>query len=168
MTNRLLLVRHAKSSWDEPATPDRDRPLAKRGRSAAARLGAHLRSSGLLPDLVLCSSALRTRRTLELLGLPDTHERFEDRLYGASDREILACIREMAGASRTLLVIGHNPGMQDLAVELVGPELDEAAVRLRERFPTCALASFEIEGAWHELGPGRARLSSFVVPKDLG
>jgi phosphohistidine phosphatase len=167
MTSRLLLMRHAKSSWDDASASDHDRPLAKRGRSAAERMGAHLKRAGLLPDLVLCSSALRTRQTLERLQLPETDTRFEGPLYGASDRGILAVIHETGGDAETILVLGHNPGMQDLAVDLTGADPGEEASRLRERFPTGALAVFETDEAWRDLAARHARLASFVVPRDL-
>jgi phosphohistidine phosphatase len=168
MTARLLLLRHAKSSWDDASIHDRDRPLAKRGRKAARLVGAHLRASSLLPDLVLCSAAVRARETLERLELPDAQARIEDRLYAAGGPEILACIRDEGAAAATLLVIGHNPGVHDLAVELAGGEHVEAAERLRDGFPTGAIAVFDVEGAWSSLAPGRARLASFVSPRELG
>ncbi len=167
MTNRLLLMRHAKSSWDDESSPDHDRPLAKRGRGAAELMGKHLRTAGLLPDLVLCSSARRTRETLERLQLPETETRFEGPLYGASDRGILAVIHESGGDAGTLLVLGHNPGMQDLAIDLAGADLGEGASRLRERFPTGALAVFETDEAWRDLAARHVRLASFVVPREL-
>jgi phosphohistidine phosphatase len=167
MTDRLLLLRHAKSSWDEPIADDRARPLAPRGRRAAARIGEHLRSAGLVPAVAVCSPAERARETLRRLELPGGETRFDERLYGAGAEEILAVVRDQ-GAPGTLLAVGHNPGMHELAIELAGPDLGEDAERLRERFPTGALAVFEIEGAWSELSAGRARLSSFVVPRELG
>jgi phosphohistidine phosphatase len=166
MARRLLLLRHGKSSWDDPTMADPERPLAKRGRRAAERMGEHLRTADLVPDLVLCSSALRTRQTLERLALGAVETRLDDRLYAASDGEILARIRDVSDAA-TLLVIGHNPGMQDLAIELAGSDRAGAGTRVRERFPTGALAVFEIDGRWSELATGYARLASFVVPSEL-
>jgi phosphohistidine phosphatase len=167
MTHRLLLLRHAKSSWDDASLPDHDRPLAKRGRRAAERIGAHLRSLALLPDLVLCSSARRTRETLERLALEGVESRVDDRLYGASDGEILSRIRDVSADVETLLVVGHNPGMQDLAIELSRSDPAEPADRLREGFPTGAIAVFDVDGPWTELTPGRARLASVLVPRKL-
>ncbi|MGH2636126.1 MAG: SixA phosphatase family protein [Actinomycetota bacterium] len=167
MTHRLLLIRHAKSSWDDPSLPDRERPLAKRGHRSATRLAAHLRSAGLRPDVVLCSPSRRTRETLERLELGDAEIRFEDRLYAASDAELLDAVRRLPEAIGTAALVGHNPGMQDLAIELVGPDLGEPAVRVREKFPTGALAVFEIDGAWGDVAPGRARLATFTVPREL-
>lgn len=167
MSHRLLLIRHAKSSWDDPALPDRERPLTKRGRKAAERVAAHLRRAGHRPDLVLCSPSRRTRETLELLKLGGADAVVDDGLYGANDDDLLARLRELPEDAGTVAVIGHNPGMQDLAIELVGSDAAAGAVRLRERFPTAAMAVFDVEGRWRDLAPSRVRLASFVVPKDL-
>ncbi|MGZ8625899.1 MAG: SixA phosphatase family protein [Actinomycetota bacterium] len=168
MTRRLLVLRHAKSSWDEPSRPDHERPLTARGRRAADRVGEHLRSSGTLPDVVLCSSALRTRETLQRLALGAADVHVEDGLYGAGEDELLARLRDVAEDAGTVLLVGHNPGVHGLAVELAGPDLGEAASRLREKFPTAGLATFELQGTWRELGPGRVRLTSYVVRRELG
>lgn len=167
MTRRLLLLRHAKSSWDDPSLPDRDRPLSKRGRSAAERMGRFLREHDLIPDVVLCSSSVRTRETLERLGLRGVEATIEDRLYGAGGEELLARIGEAPHEVGSLAVIGHNPGMQELAVELASGDAGSDADRLRAKFPTGALAAFEVDGAWSELGASAATLRSFVVPKEL-
>jgi phosphohistidine phosphatase len=163
---RLLLLRHAKSSWDDPSLPDHDRPLAPRGRRAVQRIAEHLRSEGVRPDLVLCSSSRRTRETLQGLELAfdRTEVRLEHGLYAASDLALLARVRKVPEHIGSLALIGHNPGLQDLALELGG---GRELARLRDKFPTGALATFEFDGLWRELGPGRARLVAFVVPKDL-
>jgi phosphohistidine phosphatase len=168
MTHRLLLLRHAKSDWGDASLPDHDRPLAKRGRAAADRMGAHLRAEGPRPDLALCSSARRSQETCERLGLANLETAVEDSLYGAPDDELLARLRTLREDTGVVLLVGHNPGVQDLAIALAGPDLGEDAVRLREKFPTGALAVFDVDGAWWELAPGRARLSAFVVPRELG
>jgi phosphohistidine phosphatase len=168
MAHRLLLLRHAKSDWGDAALPDHDRPLAARGRKAAGRLGSHLKAAGLRPDLVLCSSARRTRETLERLGLPDVETRIEDELYAAPGDALLDRLRTVPEGVADVLLIGHNPGIQDLAIALAGPDLGEQAVRLREKFPTGAMAMFEVHGSWSDFAPGRARLSGFVVPRELG
>jgi phosphohistidine phosphatase len=166
MSHRLLLVRHAKSSWDDATLADRDRPLAKRGRKAAERVGAHLRQAGLRPDLVLCSSALRTRETFQRMGL-DSDLVVEDALYGADGDELLARLRDVPERASGVAVIGHNPGMQDLAIELIGNAPGADARRLRDRFPTGAVAVFEVGAEWRDLSPGVAELRSFVVPREL-
>jgi phosphohistidine phosphatase len=167
--HRLLLLRHAKSSWDEPALPDPERPLAQRGRKAAKKMARHLRGTELRADLVLCSSSRRTRETLEILApaFGGAELLVEDRLYGAGDDELLGRLREVPESAGTVALIGHNPGVQDLAVELAGPDPGSEAGRLRERFPTGAVAVFELDGDWRGLGPGRGRLVSFTVPREL-
>ena len=164
---RLWLLRHAKSSWDDPALPDRDRPLAPRGHRAADRMAEQLRANAPDVDLVLCSSALRTRETLERMtgAFGDAEVVVEDALYGASDDELLERLRVVDDASDTVALIGHNPGIADLATTLAGSgkELE----RLRAKFPTGALAVLEFDGPWRGLATGRADLVSFVTPKDL-
>jgi phosphohistidine phosphatase len=130
-------------------------------------MGAHLVTEGLVPDLVLCSSARRTRETFERLGLGAVEIAFEDELYGAPGDALLARVRSVPEPVEDVLLIGHNPGVQDLAMALAGPDLGEGAVRLREKFPTGALAVFEVQGSWSEFAPGRARLASFLVPREL-
>ena len=163
---RLYLLRHAKSSWDEPGLADRDRPLAPRGERASNSMAKYLRDEGIVPELVLCSQSKRTRETLERLGLGDgTEVRIEDELYAASAGELLGALHEVPDEVESVMVIGHNPGMERLALELAagGDELD----RMREKFPTAALATLELDGSWSELAPGGAELVSFVKPKEL-
>jgi phosphohistidine phosphatase len=167
MTHRLLLIRHAKSSWDEPTLADRERPLAKRGRKAAERVGAHLRRESLRPDLVLCSASTRTRETLELLALRDVDRSIEEELYAATAEELLARLRRVPEEAATVAVIGHNPGIQELATELVGADAAAGGVRLREKFPTGAVAVFDVRGPWRDVASDRARLASFVIPREL-
>jgi phosphohistidine phosphatase len=167
LPHRLLLLRHAKSSWDDADLPDRERPLSDRGRKAAAKIGRHLREQADPPDLILCSPARRTRETLERLELGDTRAAFDERLYGAAGEELLEAIRQVDETAGTLLVIAHDPGLQDLATDLAGADEGEGASRVRAKFPTAALAVFETAGAWSEVGPETARLVSFVVPRGL-
>ena len=166
VVKRLYLLRHAKSSWDEPGLADRDRPLAPRGERASNSMAKYLRDEGIVPELVLCSASKRTRETLERLGLGDgTEVRIEDELYAASAGELLGALHEVADEVESVMVIGHNPGIERLALELAagGDELD----RMREKFPTAALATLELDGTWSELAPGGAELVSFVKPKEL-
>jgi phosphohistidine phosphatase len=164
---RLLLLRHAKSSCDNPGLPDHERPLAPRGHRAAERMAEHLRSSVPHVDLVLCSSALRTKQTLERVteAFVDADIAVEDELYGATDDELLERLRHVAEGSETVVLIGHNPGTHDLAIALA--ESGEDLERMRAKFPTGALAVLEFDGPWRHLEPGAARLASFVTPKDL-
>lgn len=165
----LYLLRHAKSSWADDSLSDRDRPLAPRGRRAAQRLVRYFREQGIAPEVVLCSPALRTRQTLELIepGLGGhTEVLVEDELYGAGAEQLLLRLRRLPGEVDSALVIGHNPGVQDLAVLLVrgGDEREQ----LRAHFPTAALATLAIPAGWPRLGRGGARLVGFRVPRDRG
>jgi phosphohistidine phosphatase len=165
----LYLLRHAKSSWDDPSFDDHDRPLAPRGRRAAKRIARHMRAEGIRPELVLCSSARRTRETLGLVSSGWDGEvpvRIERRVYAAGDGDLLALINEVPEEVESVLLIGHNPGLETLALALAarGPYLG----RLEEKYPTGALASLAFDGrTWADLGPGTAELVGFVVPRDL-
>ena len=172
MTKILYLLRHAKSSWDDVGLADRDRPLAPRGRKAARRIAEHLAGAEVPPALVLCSSAVRTRQTLDavLPSLADDPEVLvEDGLYGALADSLLARLRAVPAGVPSVLLIGHNPGIGDLALELAGRGDTAALQRLREGYPTGALATLAIEdGGWAELADGGAELTDYVVPRELG
>jgi phosphohistidine phosphatase len=162
----LYLLRHAKSSWDDPALPDLERPLAPRGLRDAKRIAKHIGRLGITPALVLCSSAVRTQETLNLVrpALAETAVQVEEQLYGASSATLLERIRSLPEEVGSVLLIGHNPGLQDLALVLAssGTELD----RLEAKFPTAALATLTL-GHWSTLSPGDAKLVAYVVPKQL-
>ena len=172
MTKVLYLLRHAKSSWLEAGLADRDRPLAPRGRKAARRIAGHLAAAEVPPALVLCSSAVRTRQTLDAIlpaleGEPEV--RVEDALYGAPAGSLLARLRTVPADVPSVLLIGHNPGIGDLATALAGEGDGAALRRLHEGYPTGALATLAIaEGAWAELADGGAELTDYVVPRELG
>ena len=167
---RLLLLRHAKSAW--PDVPDRDRPLAPRGLRQAPLTGAWLRSAGCQPGLVLCSPARRTRETWQLvaaeLGTAGT-VRYDERVYGASASSLLELVRESPPSVTTLLLVGHSPGLPDLAAGLADPAASaaDALRRLTAKFPTAAVAVLHMPGNWQDLATGGARLDSFVAPRDL-
>jgi phosphohistidine phosphatase len=163
-SKRLVLLRHAKSSWSDPGLPDHDRPLNGRGQDAAALVGRHLRREGFRPDLVLCSSATRTQQTLHLLDLPEGNEVIiDDRIYGAPAPDLLSCISEVPDRYQTVLLIGHNPGVEDLARMLDRDGLDSV-----EKFPTAAVAVLDLPiGAWREITAGAGRLDVFFTPKEL-
>ena len=167
---QLLILRHAKSSWDDSALADFDRPLGPRGLKTAPLMGRELARRGWLPDLALVSPALRTRDTWRLVSaeLP-THvpAQFAEELYEAAAGVILARVRQARAES--LLVIGHNPGLQHFALRLAGAGSDESVFKTIEaKFPTAALARFTVAGDWAELDFGGARLTHCVRPKDLG
>ena len=163
MTKRLLLLRHAKSSWDDASLADHDRPLNPRGRRAASRIGRYLRENDIATDLVLCSSATRTVQTFELLRMRTPPQVLvEDELYGADAAEMLARLRQVQPSARSVLLIGHNPGIHELAVTLGGEHEDLTA------FPTAALADLRVPASpWTELGPGVATLQAVVTPREL-
>jgi phosphohistidine phosphatase len=165
---RLYLLRHAKSSWDDPTPADHDRPLAPRGRRAAKVMAKHLGRKGISPELVLCSPSTRTRQTMKRLapGLGTNADvQIEPELYAAAARDLLDVLQRVPDEVKSVMLIGHNPGIQDLAMSLAsaGSEIP----RLRSKFPTAALATLELNGTWRELVPGSAELVSFVTPKQL-
>lgn len=168
MARQLFILRHAKSSWDDPSLPDHDRPLAPRGRKAARRLAAFAEDARLRPELVLCSSATRARETLDLiagsLGAPEVV--VEEGLYGASANALLDRLRRVPDDVESVLLVGHNPAMQDLAVLLStpGPRVDEVS----EKLPTGALLRFRVSRPWSELASAGAELEEVVLPRELG
>lgn len=159
----LMLLRHAKSSWDDPALDDHDRPLAPRGRKAATLIGARLRFDETPVALVLSSSARRARETVDLVAPPGTVE-IDPRLYGASADELLQRIRQVPDEVRSLMLVGHNPAIHDLADHL----LESADQGAFGKFPTGALATLTFSGSWRSLAPGQATLVTFVKPRELG
>jgi phosphohistidine phosphatase len=166
---RLLLLRHAKSSWGEPDLPDRERPLAARGRRAAAALGARLAQRRIPIDRVLCSPARRTRETLALLALsPTIPVSYSEALYLASARTLLTRLRRLPPRVRSVLVIGHDPGLDHLARVLAERGRTRELKRLAEGFKTGALAELRVpEDGWRALRAGSAYLERFTRPKDL-
>jgi phosphohistidine phosphatase len=170
---QLLLLRHAKSSWDDPRLSDHARPLNARGRRAARAMAAAMRDLGLAPDVVLVSSARRTLQTLEALGPlegPPLIEPMDD-LYLAPWQRLLEVLRRVPETVRSVLLIGHNPGLHELALALAGPAgmalAGPEGQRLAESYPTAALAEFAIAVPWSALAPGCGRLLRFLVPTDL-
>jgi phosphohistidine phosphatase len=170
---QLLLLRHAKSSWDDTKLPDRERGLNKRGHRAAGLMRQAMHDLGLAPDLVLVSPARRTLQTLEALEPWDDTPLIEtlEALYLANLTQLLATLHGIPETVRSALLIGHNPGLHDLAVALAdgqptGP-VSDAARRLREGFPTGALAEFAIAGPWWQLDAGGGRLTRFLTPREL-
>jgi phosphohistidine phosphatase len=166
---RVYLLRHAKSSWADAALADHERPLNGRGRRAATAMCEQLRAEGIAPALVLCSTARRTRETLERIApaLGDAEIRTEDALYGASAATLLERLRRLPDEVESVLLIGHNPGLQELALRLARPA--PALDPLTDKFPTGALAVLALAaGRWSECAPGTAELVAFARPRDLG
>jgi phosphohistidine phosphatase len=176
---RLWLLRHAKSAWDDPDLDDFARPLSPRGKKACRALARHMGERAIHPDLILCSPATRTRQTWERLekrlngnappkipGEPRT--RFEPRLYLAESTTLLSLVRATPAAIRELLVVGHNPGLEDFASELTGSSAGDALERLQAKYPTGGLAELTFSTkTWGQVAPKTGFLASFVVPAQL-
>ncbi len=161
---RLVLLRHAKSDWPEGVT-DHDRPLATRGRRDAPLVGRWLARSGYLADAVVCSTAHRARQTWELAaaGLPaPPAARLDPRVYEATVLGLLMLVRELPDGIATVAIVGHNPGLAELAVGLAAPPPQPPV-----SFPTAAVAVLGLSGPWSLAGPGEARLLAFAVPADM-
>jgi phosphohistidine phosphatase len=167
---RLMLLRHAKSEKAEPGMRDRDRELNARGRKDAPKIGAYMAHHGLLPDRVLVSSARRTRETWERMAkaFSDLAVDYDDRLYESGTNAILTVIKETARSARTLLVVGHNPGLYDTARLLIAAGDVETRERLNEGLPTAGLAVIDfVVDDWHKLHARGGRLERFVSPRSL-
>lgn len=167
----IYLLRHAKSVPRDRPMEDIDRPLSARGRDDAAAMAVHLAEAGIEPALVLCSSARRTRETLEraMPGLsPKAAVVIEEELYDAESDDLLRRLHGIEGMIGSVMLIGHNPAMEDLARRLVNGGDAAAEARLRKKFPTGALAVLEAAiDDWRDLDAGGAKLTAFVAPKDL-
>ena len=160
----LVLMRHAKSDYPDGVV-DHQRPLAPRGIREAALAGEWLRENTPALDAVLCSSAVRTRQTLERTGIT-APVHYLDALYGAGPGEMLAEINSVAEDVTALLVLGHEPTVSGLALALAGPGSDRSAAgRIAAKFPTSAIAVLRVPGSWAGLEPGAAELLSFHVPR---
>jgi phosphohistidine phosphatase len=176
---KLVLLRHAKSAW--PAGPDHERPLAPRGRRNAPVMGRWMRTAGHLPDQVLCSTARRARETWQLAEASlacSAPVSFDDRIYEGSAATLLDVIRRVSPGLRTVLLVGHDPAVPELALMLAaadpparrgdGDAPSSAPLdRMRAKFPTAAIAVLEFGQRWDELASGSARLACFVTPREL-
>lgn len=164
--HQLLLLRHAKAVRDKPATPDRDRALNERGRQDTANMRHRLRELGLIPDLVMVSPSRRTIQTLEGLEPWDETPLTEqsEALYLAQCDGILEILCDIPETVRSVMIIGHNPGLHELARRLAGHAAGEPANQLADGFPTCTLAEFEVAGQWRRL-PHGARLTRLIGPR---
>jgi len=173
---RLLLLRHAKSDWTgSTKLDDHERPLNGRGRKAAPKIGEYLRAKNYVPALALCSTATRTRETLALILpalKPTPKVQYDRKLYLADWPQLLAVIQNCPSRASPLLLVGHNPGMEQLALALVLKPHSVAergrAQKMAQKFPTGALAVFGFDiKTWKEVKPGSGRLTDFVRPKDV-
>ena len=165
---QLYLLRHAKSSWDDPTLADHERPLAARGQKATSLLKKHLRRKEIAPALVLCSPAKRVVETF--LGIEsalgeDVSVQAERELYGASAEGLLQRLHAVPEMVPSAMLIGHNPAIQELATTLA--QGSKQCEKLERKYPTGALATFDFEGSWSSLAPKSVQLVNFVRPKDL-
>lgn len=168
---QLALLRHAKSSWDQPKLDDFDRPLNERGRRAAPVMGHVLASLKFMPDVVLCSPSKRTRETLDAIesdiAAAKPLVRFDEQLYLATPDTMLECLRNAGGDAKRVLLIGHNPGLQALAATLALTGDPAQLARLRDHFPTAALAIISLGGdSFATMETTGGHLETYVTPKD--
>lgn len=169
---RLILLRHAKSSWDDPVKRDFDRPLNEKGKRAATLMGEHMQEAGVLFDTVIASPAVRVVETLESVarGYGEAIEpEWDRRVYLASNMTLLDIVHEADDGSDALLLSGHNSGLEDLVLLLVPDTKGDAArAAVEEKFPTCALAEMEFAvDSWADIAPGTGKLVRYVRPRDL-
>jgi len=167
----LLLLRHAKSSWDDINTEDHDRPLAERGLLAAPLMGGYIAREDLAPAMVLCSTSARTRATLDLVLTklktePETV--FEQELYLAEADTLLARLRRVPARVKRVMMIGHNPGFEDFARLLAGSGDATSLHLIANKFPTAGLAVITFDAkSWRSIEPGGGHLDRFITPRML-
>jgi phosphohistidine phosphatase len=165
----VILLRHGKSSWSDPTLADLDRPLAPRGERASRTIAKYMRRKKIRPALVLCSPSLRTRQTLEAIESSlgkGSAVKLVPQLYAASERELLERLRAVPDSVGSVMLIGHNPGLHDLARALASRGAD--LPKLEQKFPTAALATLAVDSnSWAVLRPGDAELINYVIPRQL-
>ena len=170
---RLMLLRHAKSDRSNPGARDHDRVLNARGREAAPRIGAYMASHGLTPDLVICSTATRARETWQLVAEAAAFSTppktvFEERIYRNDPRILLELVQQTKAGTHGLLMVGHNPSFQMFADLMAASGHGDARQRLREKFPTAALAVIDFAvDAWERVHPHSGRLDRLITPRLL-
>ena len=170
---QLILLRHAKSGWDDPVARDYDRPLSERGRTAATSIGRWAGQNGVVVDSIIASPAVRCTETLDLFqpaaGMPTIEPHWDRRVYLASSATLIDVVRDLGDDAATVLMCGHNPGMEDLILDLVP---DDGASPLRdlaeEQFPTAGLATIALDVAhWRDVDNRCGRLVQFTRPRDV-
>ena len=168
MSRQLLVLRHAKSAWDTDAPTDFERPLAKRGKKDAPKMGSWLLAHKLVPDYVVSSPALRAKQTVtkvcKELGLDSDSIHWDRRIYMADTPSLLRVLMNCPETAKMVMIVGHNPGLEDLVEFLVG-EVD--VPEDGKLLPTAAVAHLEIPGQWNELDEGQARLVSITRSRSL-
>lgn len=167
----VFLLRHAKSSWNQPSLDDFKRPLSPRGRRAASRMGRHLADEGLIPHRVLCSGAVRAVETWEIVSRAlggKVPVEFRDEIYHASPDTLIALIRSLPDAWPSVLLVGHNPTFESVALSLAGSGDGKALLDMGSKFPTGALAILDFGiGRWTEMEEGEGHLRDFIRPREL-
>ena len=167
----LTLLRHAKSTWDDPVARDFDRPLNKRGRRAAQTVGREMRAQGLAFDHVIASPAVRVKETLG--GIVDGYgspiePAFDERVYLASPATLLELIHEVSDEAHRLLIVGHNPGLEALALLLTQEGGDKFRDEIAIKYPTATLAEISLPADhWRDVEEGEGRIARFIRPRDL-
>ena len=158
----LILLRHAKSSWKDQSLQDIDRPLKDRGIKASALIGNYIRKRKIVPDLIISSPAERTRQTAQLVlkaARQKIKPEFDEQIYEAGARRLLALLKRIADTATVVMIIGHNPGLEDLIESLTGKT---------PKVPTAALARIELGIVkWNRVRPGVGKLKWLVTPKEL-
>jgi phosphohistidine phosphatase len=168
---RLAVMRHAKSDWDDAQLDDFDRPLNARGWKTARKIGRELRHRELRFDLVVASTAARVRETID--GVQEKFDfagpiQFEQRTYLASEEALLTIVRELPETVHRPLLVGHNPGLQQLVLSLTDHHDNDARDKVAQKFPTAAIAVIELPtGRWNEVGLGSGKIVELILPKDL-
>ena len=167
---RVMLLRHAKSDWSQ-AAGDQERPLNERGRDAAPKIGRYITQTQTVPDLILCSTARRTRQTCDLVAASFSTAPqilFKEELYLAEAGTIIGLVRAMPDTIHTVMVIGHNPGIHQAAVDLTGSGNAKDRATLSARFPTAALALIDFSnGGWTDISLHAGKLDRFITPRLL-
>ena len=163
----LYLLRHAKSSWNDPGLNDHDRPLNKRGRHSAKMMATYHSRAEIKPDLVLCSTATRAKQTLDPIvkAINPSKIILERKIFVGAQQELWKQLWNIPKGTKSVLLIGHNPALQNLALELA--QTGKPLPFKSEKFPTGAMASFRFRGAWKALEPHTAELISFIAPKTI-
>ena len=166
MPKRLAILRHAKSDWDRPGLADFDRPLNARGRAAADVIRRKIAARELTFDLILSSPSARTRETLDRLGMAES-ARWDDRLYLACRERLFEIIRALPDEAQSVLIVGHNPGLHELVLELSRPDSNGLRKRVIAKFPTAALALLDLECAsWSEVARGCGEIAELLLPRE--
>ncbi len=169
MSRYLLILRHAKSDWDTNARSDFERPLAKRGERDAPRMGQWLKKQKLVPDQVVSSPALRARQTSEKackeMGIKEKQIDWDDRVYAATEGELLRVLADCSKKKKTVMLVGHNPGLEDLVAYLAGKGLEIPADG--KLLPTAAVACLKMPENWNDLKEGDGEVVSITRPKEI-